>query len=44
MMEMANELSRQWGAVVTTYINQYYEKSGTEVTTSYYLDGKLIAS
>jgi RHS repeat-associated protein len=31
------------GAVVTTYINQYYEKSGTDVTTSYYLGGKLIA-
>jgi RHS repeat-associated protein len=31
------------GSVTTTYVNQYYEKSGTEITTSYYLGSKLIA-
>ena len=29
--------------VVTLYINKYYEKTDTEVTTSYYLGGQLIA-
>ena len=31
------------GEETTVYINQYYEKTGTEVTTHYYLGGKLIA-
>jgi RHS repeat-associated protein len=30
------------GSTVTTYINQYYEKTGTVVTTNYYLGSKLI--
>ena len=27
--------------VTTLYVNQYYEKTGSEVTSSYYLGGKL---
>jgi RHS repeat-associated protein len=29
--------------VITTYVNKFYEKTGTEVTTNYYLGSKLIA-
>jgi YD repeat-containing protein len=29
------------GATTTIYVNQYYEKTGAENTTSYYLGGKL---
>jgi RHS repeat-associated protein len=28
---------------VTTYVNQYYEKTGTTITTNYYHGGKLVA-
>jgi RHS repeat-associated protein len=31
------------GGTTTIYVNQYYEKTGAENTTSYYLGGKLIA-
>jgi RHS repeat-associated protein len=38
-----NRVKQTVGGVTTTYVNKYYEKTGTEVTTNYYLGGKLIA-
>jgi RHS repeat-associated protein len=38
-----NRVKRTVGSTTTIYINQYYEKTGTEVTTHYYLGGKEIA-
>jgi RHS repeat-associated protein len=31
------------GGVVTTYVNKYFEKTGADNTSNYYLGGKLIA-
>ena len=31
------------GGVTTTYVNQYYDKTGDNITTNYYLGDKLIA-
>jgi RHS repeat-associated protein len=38
-----NRIKKTVGSTVTTYVNKYYEKTGTEVTTNYYLGSKLIA-
>jgi RHS repeat-associated protein len=38
-----NRIKKTEGGITTLYINRYYEKTGTEVTTSYYLGSKLIA-
>ena len=39
-----NRVKQTVGSTVTTYVNKYYEKTGTVVTTNYYLGGKLIAT
>jgi RHS repeat-associated protein len=38
-----NRVKKTEGGVTTVYVNKYYEKTGTEVTTSYYLGSKLVA-
>jgi YD repeat-containing protein len=38
-----NRVKRTVGGVATLYVNKYYEKTGAEVTTSYYMGNKLIA-
>jgi RHS repeat-associated protein len=38
-----NRIKKTEGGQTTIYVNKYYEKTGTEVTTSYYLGSKLIA-
>jgi hypothetical protein len=35
-----NRIKKTEGGQTTLYINKYYEKTGTEVTTSYYLGSK----
>jgi RHS repeat-associated protein len=38
-----NRVKQTVGGVTTTYVNKYFEKTGDNVTTSYYLGSKLIA-
>ncbi len=38
-----NRVKKTENGFTTTYVNRYYEKTGTVITTSYYLGGKLIA-
>jgi RHS repeat-associated protein len=38
-----NRVKKTVGATTTIYVNKYYEKTGTEVTSNYYLGGKLVA-
>jgi RHS repeat-associated protein len=38
-----NRIKKTVDGVSTVYVNQYYEVTGTEVTTNYYLGSKLIA-
>jgi RHS repeat-associated protein len=38
-----NRVKQTVGDVITTYVNKFYEKTGTEITTNYYLGSKLIS-
>jgi RHS repeat-associated protein len=38
-----NRVKQMVGSTLTTYVNKYYEKTGSEVTTNYYLGNKLVA-
>jgi RHS repeat-associated protein len=38
-----NRVKKSEGGQTTIYVNKYYEKTGNEITTSYYLENKMIA-
>jgi RHS repeat-associated protein len=38
-----NRVKKTVGGVATVYVNKYFEKTGSDNTTNYYLGGKLIA-
>jgi RHS repeat-associated protein len=38
-----NRVKKTEGGQTTVYVNRYYEKTGAEITTSYYLGSRLVA-